>query len=86
MLSIKNIVNTIQETFMAQAKARTLAHLRSMDRKWLDERGFSLEALDQGVNAWPWRKPEPSPADMAAISDLNLDVPAANEVDHRDAA
>ena len=71
----------MQVLFENHGKAQALARLMELDPRYLEEYGFSLEALQQGISAWPWRKPEPT-----AVTELGLDLPAANEVEHKEAA
>ena len=77
----KKMIHRLQVLLENQGKARALASLREIDPRLLEEYGFSIEALDQGIGAWPWRKPEP-----AAVEKLDVELPAANEAEHKQAA
>jgi len=41
-----------------QGRYRTLKVLRGMSPRQLEDFGISVELLEQGVSAWPWRAPE----------------------------
>ena len=94
MISIRKILKRVHETSEYIGKSRALAGLRTMDPHWLDKYGYSIDALNRGVDAWPWRKDEPSEAGVetaATVTTLRSgsDAPApdhAGDPDHEDAA
>ena len=94
MISIRKMIKRFHETSLHIGKARALAGLRMMDPKWLDEHGYSIAALNRGVDAWPWRKdeqPKNGTETAATVTTLRSGSasPAPNHAgdpDHEDAA
>ena len=81
MFSLKNLMKSMSQSLELAGRAKALEVLRAMDKDRLEQYGYSPAALQQGISAWPWRKPEP-----AAVTELALETPAANEVEHKQAA
>lgn len=70
MVSIKNAIKAMQEALELKGRAKALGVLRTMDRRWLEENGYSIEALEQGISAWPWLSTEGADRQVSAVTEM----------------
>ena len=80
----KRMIKKLQILLENHGKARALARLSELDPRLLQEYGFSIKAMQQGISAWPWR--EPLKTETPAVSKIDPKTPAVNEVEHKEAA
>jgi uncharacterized protein YjiS (DUF1127 family) len=72
-----SIYTKIVEHYENYAKRETLKHLREMPERQLVDLGFSLQLIEEGVQAWPWRENED------ALPPIRMDSVASFEARQR---
>jgi uncharacterized protein YjiS (DUF1127 family) len=55
MISISKVTKSMFRFFDSMGKARVNSWLLGMGREWVEDNGYSYEAVRGGIDKWPWR-------------------------------
>ena len=84
MNTIKKTVKSMKIFFENIAKARMQSTLLNMGREWVEDKGFSYDALKLGVSEWPWRQSPEKIAEEKEIRRSIRDLKSYNDRELRD--
>ncbi len=84
MNTISKTINSMNRFFDRVAKARMQSTLLTMGRAWVEDKGYSYEALRGGVSAWPWRKPAEVVAKEKHMNRMIRELKSYNDRELRD--
>jgi hypothetical protein len=84
MITITRIIKSMGRSIDSMAKARVNSALLSMGREWVEDKGYSYEALRAGVSKWPWRRSPEKVAEEKQIKRAIRELKSYNDRELRD--
>jgi len=71
MTFFSSAIRSLQDALVRSGRIRARNELLRMSPRTLEDAGFSLELLETGVHAWPWRTETAAPVSTGSASDAS---------------
>jgi uncharacterized protein YjiS (DUF1127 family) len=79
MITISKVTNSVGRFFESMGKARVNSWLLRMGPEWVENNGYSYEALRGGISKWPWRRAPEKVAEEKELKRIIRELKSYND-------